>query len=117
MSDSILKIAIGLFVLGAVFGLIVLAQVLKNKPTPKLAVISHGIIVATALLLVLIFCVKNPQHAPTLSLVLFVIAALGGFTMLSFDLRRKVIPKVLALAHPVIAVIALLALIGFVVST
>lgn len=117
MEHGLLKIAIGLFILAACFGLVVLLKILTDKPTPKLVVFSHGLIAATALLLVLYTAWNNPQGLLLASLVIFVLAALGGFTLLSFDLRHKPIPKLLAVAHPFVAVIGLLILIVFVVTT
>lgn len=111
----LLTIAIALFVIGAIFGLIVLTAVLRDKPTPKPAVVVHGLFVATALVLAIIAYLMGPHSALlATSIVLFIIAALGGFTLLFHDLMHKIIPKWLAVLHPIIAVIALILLIAYV---
>lgn len=111
-----LYIAIGLFVLAAVFGLIVLTAILRNKPTPKPAVFIHGGVAVIALLLVIFYVAQHNWSGPILSLVLFILAALGGLTMFTIDMSKKPIPKAIAIIHPLIAVAGLVALILFVIS-
>lgn len=106
--------AIVLFALAAVFGLVVLTAILKNKPTPKPAVFVHGGLAAVALLLVIIFVAGSTGASPTTSLVLFILAALGGFTLFAIDMQKKPVPKWLAFVHPIVAAIALVLLIVFV---
>jgi len=105
--------AIVLFALAAVFGLVALTAILKNKPTPKPAVFIHGGLAAVALLLVIFFVTGSAGPSPIASLVLFVVAALGGFALFAIDMQKKPVPKFLALVHPVIAAIALVLLIVF----
>jgi hypothetical protein len=47
----------------------------------------------------------------TLVIALFVIAALGGFVLLSFHLRGKPLPTGLAVVHGLVAAVALVLLI------
>lgn len=111
----LLKIAIALFIIGAIFGLIVLTAILRNQPTPKPVVLFHGLFVATALVLVLIaFFTGQQDKLLLISLGLFVIAAIGGFTMLFTDLLNKPIPKWLAIIHPLVAASGLVVLIVYV---
>lgn len=111
-----LLIAIILFLIAAGFGAVVLFSILQNKPTPKPIVYTHGAFAAIALLLVIYYVFIHPTHAPVISLVIFLIAALGGFTMFFIDWKGKPIPKWLALLHPLVAVVAVLALVVFVLS-
>ncbi|MGE5693411.1 MAG: hypothetical protein ACM3YF_06485 [Candidatus Zixiibacteriota bacterium] len=106
--------AIALFVLAAVFGLFALLAILKNQPTPKPAVFAHGAIAAIALILVIAYTVGAVGPAPMASMILFIIAALGGFALFTLDWQKKPIPKPLAFIHPIAAVIALILLIAFV---
>lgn len=107
-----LTAAIFLFCWAAVFGLIILTAVLRDKPTPKPVVFIHGLIAASALTLVLIY-IYNDHREPLLlvSAAVFIIAALGGATLLSFDLFKGKVPKKLALLHPALAACALILLI------
>lgn len=111
-----LKLAIALFVLAAVFGLIVLTAILRNKPTPKPVVFIHGGVAATALLIVIFAAVSSPSAAPLVSIVLFILAALGGFYLFATDMRGKAIPKWVALIHPLVAAAGLISLIYFVMK-
>jgi len=104
-----------LFIIAAIFGLIILTAVLKNQPTPKLMVLMHGTFAFIALLMMIAYTAAG--HTATLlitSLVLLVIAALGGFTLLTFDMKDKSIPKTLALLHPFVAITGLVLLIVYI---
>jgi hypothetical protein len=104
--------AIILFLIAAMFGLIILTSILKNQPTPKPAVFTHGPIAALALIIIIIYALMG--HADTLlitSIVLFILAALGGLTLFVIDMSGKPIPKLIAVVHPIVAVIALITLI------
>lgn len=108
--------AIGLFVLAALFGLILVTAVLKDKPTPKPVVFIHGGVAVIAVLLVIYYIIQNHGSGPILSLVLFILAALGGLTMFTIDMQNKPIPKWIAIVHPLVAAAGLIALIFFVVQ-
>ena len=111
-----LLVAIVLFIIAALFGLFVLVHILRNKPTPKAFVFIHGSIAVIAVLIVAYatFLRANPWLIASLSV--FIIAALGGLTLFSFDMSKKPIPKLLAVVHPLVAVIGLLILIAYVIQ-
>jgi len=111
-----LILAICLFVIAALFGLFVLFHVLLDKPTPKPAVLIHGCVAALGVILVFYANYQQPSMFLITSLIIFVIAALGGLTLLTFDLRNKPIPKIIAIIHPLVAVIALLSLVVYVLK-
>lgn len=52
----------------------------------------------------------------TLITVLFVIAALGGFALLSFQLRNRPLPTALAVIHGLVAALALILLVVYVIQ-
>jgi hypothetical protein len=114
---NLLTIAIVLFALAAVFGLIVLLKVLKGEATPKPAVFIHGLIAASALALVLYYVVTHAEKSPMASLVVFLIAALGGFFMFFMDMSKRPVPKGVALIHAGAAVVGLVLLIAFVAGS
>ncbi len=111
-----LIIAIILFLIAAGFGLVVLVSILQDKSTPKAFVFTHGAFAVTALLIVIYYTLMHLNSAPTVSLIIFVIAALGGLTLFVLDMMGKKLPKSLALLHPIIAVIAVLTLAIFVLT-
>jgi len=108
-------VAIILFVIAAVFGLIVLLSVLKTKPTPKTAVILHGLFAVSGLLLLVIFSASTIGPVPTASLIFFILAGLLGIILLVNDLATKKVPKFWAVVHPILAAAGLFLLIVFVV--
>jgi len=104
-----------LFSLAAIFGLTLLTFVLRGKETPKGIVFLHGPIAATALILLIIYVVNNTV-SPVPSMVLFIIAAIGGVILVIRDFTRKSVPKSLAVVHGLIAVTGLILLIMFVLK-
>lgn len=111
---NLLVIAIIVFALAAVFGLLILTKILKNEATPKAAVFIHGALAATALLMVVYYVIENAEKSPKASLAVFLIAAAGGFILFSRDMQKKPLPKGLALIHAGAAVLGLLLLVFFV---
>jgi hypothetical protein len=93
---------IGLFALGAIIGMYLLSLVMQNKETPKVVAFIHGGFVALALVLLIVYNNNNPGVMD--SIVLFVIAALGGAVMIVRDLSGKGVPKWLAVVHGLVAV-------------
>ena len=93
---------IGLFALGAVLGMYLLSFVIGKKETPKFVAVIHGVFVAAALILLMVFNSKNPGLLD--SIILFVIAALGGIVLFIRDITGKSLPRWLALLHAVVAV-------------
>lgn len=104
--------AIALFSLAAIIGLVLLTFVLKGKSTPKGLVFTHGPLAALALILLIIYSLGN-SPAPVASIVLFVIAALGGFVLVYHDVMGKIIPKWLAVVHGLTAVTGFIFLLAF----
>jgi hypothetical protein len=106
-----LYLIISLFALGAIIGMYLLALVLQKKETPKSVAFIHGAFVAVALILLIIY---NSQHPGLMeSIVLFLIAAVGGLVLITRDLTGKPIPGWLAVVHGLIAVSGFIFLLVF----
>lgn len=104
------RLAILLFAIAAVAGLTMAIMHFKGKtpPRPVLAVL-HGLFAASGLVVLLLAVLKvGFSGAPAIALGLLVVAALGGFTLLSAHLRGRALPSGLVVGH------ALLAVAGFV---
>lgn len=95
--------SIAFFALAAILGILLLAFVLREKHTPKGVLFLHGGMAATGLVLLLIYSFGHSPR-PVESLVLFVLAASGGFPMGFRDLLGKKAPKWLALGHGLLAI-------------
>lgn len=93
-----------IFAIAAVFGLIVLISLLKNRETPKPAVYIHGLLAATGLVLLIVYAMSESSKNVGTSIALFVVAALGGFLLFGRDLMKKAGPKWLAIVHALLAV-------------
>lgn len=99
-----LYISIALFALTAVLGIAILYNWLMKKNASAAVVYSHGIFAAIALVFLVVFAVQNPGNYPKISIILFVVAALGGFYMFYNDLKKKFSPMSVALVHALLAV-------------
>ncbi len=107
-----LTISIALFSLSAIFGLILISYVLRGKETPKGIVFLHGPLAGAALIILIIYVVKN-TISPAPSMILFIVAAIGGVIMVIRDFTGKPVPKPLAVAHGLIAITGFVLLVIF----
>jgi hypothetical protein len=99
-----------LFAVAAVFGLTLIIPILQGKTPSRAFVFIHGGLAAVALVLLIVRYMNDAGGVPVSSLVLFVVAALGGFVLVTQDLQKKAIPKPLAVVHAGAAVVAFLIL-------
>lgn len=108
-----LTIALGLFVAAALFGLYMASRVLRGALAPWPAAILHGLLAASGLGVVIYAVVTGLQSTPILiGGGLLVAAALGGFVLASFHLRKAVAPRALVIVHALAAVGGVGVLIG-----
>jgi hypothetical protein len=99
--------AIALLALAAVFGLYMLFRVFAGSAPPWAAAIFHGLFAASGLLIVLyqaFFAGVPASQGVTIAAVLLLVAALGGFFLVSFHARGRVPPKAIAALHGLLAV-------------
>lgn len=111
---TVLYIAIALFALAAVFGLTILVKWISKSKAPNAVVYTHGVLAASGLALVIAAAVRNPDHWPKASLVLFAIAAVAGFFMFFTKGNDKMGPVALAFLHGAVAVAGFAGLLIFV---
>lgn len=103
-----------LFIISAILGLSIMLKWLTNNHASRAVVYSHGIVAASALVLLIVYALQNPENYPKASIILFVIGALGGIYMFVDDLRKKNSPMSLAFIHALLAVGGLVTLLLFV---
>jgi hypothetical protein len=104
-----------LFAIAALLGVYMVLRVFKGVIPPWPAAVFHGLFAATGLALLLYVAFLAAIPAPqtiVIAAVLLVIAALGGFVLLSYHLRKQVPPKALAAVHALLAVTGFLTLAG-----
>lgn len=106
--------AIVLFALSTVLGLAILMKWLTKKDASKGVIYSHGAVAAIALVILIVYAAQNPSNFPKASIILFVIAALGGFYMFFNDLKKKSSPLAVAFIHALLAVGGFVMLLAFV---
>jgi hypothetical protein len=110
--------ALVLFGIAAVGGLVMVTMVLRGAPRPPLALaLLHGALAAAGLV-ALILVVVGPG-APSMArtaLVVFLVAALGGFYLIAQHLQTKPLPVPVVLIHAAVAVVAFLILLATVLK-
>ena len=101
-----LSSAVIVFAIAAVGGLILALHVLRDRFAPWLLSILHALLGATGLVLVLLAVVGDGGSSLILgSLLTLVVAALGGFFLASFHLRKKLPPKAIVIVHALVAIV------------
>jgi len=104
--------ALLLFTLAILLGVYLLSFILQDKPTPKKIVFIHGPLATIALVILIIYAFfHNPT--PLISIILFVLAALGGLMLIYRDLTGKSLPKWMAIGHGATATLGYIFLIYF----
>jgi len=111
-----LILAIAFFTLAATLGIYLLSFVLQDKDTPKGVAFIHGPLAATGLIILVIYAFFHTP-APIVSIILFILAALGGFMLIYRDLTGKSVPKWLAIGHGITATVGFIFLIVFTFSS
>jgi len=107
-----MTVALVLFALAAVGGVILAVIRFRGQPYPPLGLaLVHGAAAAAGLIALLVAVSRGgaPSSATT-ALVLFVIAAAGGFYLFSHHLRKVALPTWLVVVHALVAVAGFLLL-------
>ena len=96
-----------LFAIAALGGVTLAVMKMSGRELPMPIVIGHGIFAACGLVALIIMVAQSRENSlMNGSLLLFLITAVGGFTLLSFHLRNKPHPLSLIGAHGLLAVIS-----------
>jgi FtsH-binding integral membrane protein len=110
-----LTIAVLVFAIGAVGGLVLANSVLRSKLASWPLSLLHAALGATGLVLTAIVVLGGSTDlakvVPT-ALIILVVAALAGFFLASFHARKASPPKAAVIAHAGIAVVGFLLLAG-----
>jgi len=103
-----MNIALILFAVAAVGGIVLALIRFKGKPYPPLGLaLVHGAVAAAGLVaLIALVAQHQGSSAATTALVLFLIAALGGFGLFFHHLRKVALPVWLVIVHALVAVAA-----------
>jgi hypothetical protein len=108
-----LILSVLLITMAVLLGIYLLTFILQNKSTPKGVAFTHGPLASLGLILLIIYAfVQGPD--PIISIIIFIIAALGGLVLIFRDLTGKSLPKWMAIGHGAIAAIGYILLLKFV---
>lgn len=106
-------LTIAIFAVAAIVGLTMAIAAFQGKFPPVPSAILHGVLAATALVLLIVAVVRGAAGPALWALGFFLVAALGGFGMaFGFHARKKPLPRGLVAGHAVLAVIGFLLLLA-----
>jgi hypothetical protein len=106
-----------LFAIAALGGVTLATLHFRGRtPLPMPLALLHGLLAASGLVLLIAAALTQPGFGGLAlgALVIFVIAALGGFYLFSHHLRARPLPSPVVLIHGGAAVVAFLLLLGYV---
>ncbi len=104
--------AIILFAVAALGGATMAVLHFRGRAAPPVVLaVLHGLFAASGLVVLSLAVLRSGvEGTPAIALGMFLLAALGGFGLLSFHLRRRRLPGALVLGHGLLAVAAFLLL-------
>jgi hypothetical protein len=110
--------AVVLFAIAALGGLtMAVFHFRKDRNPPGVLAALHGVVAATALLILLWAVVQTSAGgALAWALGLFVLAALGGFFLVSFHVRARRLPGPVVVIHALVAVVAFVLLLAGIIA-
>jgi hypothetical protein len=110
-----LQWAVGLFAVGALGGVVLASSVLRGRLAPWALSLLHAALGASGLVLTALVLLGQDEIPPPntgLALLVLTIAALGGFFLASYHLRKVPAPRAVVLIHAGVAVIGFVLLAG-----
>jgi hypothetical protein len=111
--QTMIYAAITLFALAAILGISILIRWLSNQDASRTVIYSHGLVAATGLVLLIVYSLQHPENFPQVSLILFILGALGGFYLFFTNTMKKTRPVAVAFVHALLAVTAFITLLVF----
>jgi hypothetical protein len=113
--STMLKIAVLIFAIGALGGLVMANSVLRGRLAPWALSLLHMALGATGLVLTALVVLGGSDAGKgviPIALLILVVAALAGFYLASIHVKKVVAPKGAVVAHAGIAVVGFLLLLG-----
>ncbi|GEQ98510.1 hypothetical protein JCM17844_21470 [Iodidimonas gelatinilytica] len=101
------------FAIAAVGGIVLASYVLRDKFAPWALSMLHAALGAVGLILLIALMVQgSTAQAVLIGFALLLIAALGGFFLASFHLRKHLPPKAVVIIHAGVAVAGFLVILS-----
>ncbi|HHT0594329.1 TPA: hypothetical protein ACTXXA_002730 [Legionella anisa] len=112
-----LKVAIVLFLAAVICGFFLLTAILQDRPVNQKIKALHGVFAGLGLLIMIVHMLTFMSGQSSLliaSLIILIVAALGGLTLAMLARKGKPLPKLAVIVHPIIAIAGLIALVIYV---
>ena len=98
------------FGIGALGGLVLATTVLRGQLASWVLSLLHALLGATGLVLLIVVLANGAASAVQIAFALLLVAALGGFFLASFHLRKALPPRGVVFLHAGLAVAGFLTL-------
>ncbi len=105
-----LTAALVVFAIAALGGATIAYMRISNKNIPLSLALLHGALAATGLVLLIISSLGGVGSGVKAALIVFLIAAVGGFTLFSYQLRQRPLPVPLVFVHGGVAALGFIIL-------
>lgn len=89
--------------LTALLGSVLAAHVLRGKFAPWALSPLHALLGVASLALLIAMLIEGAPMRVTYALILLLLAACGGFLLVSFHMRERLPPKLIVIAHAALA--------------
>jgi hypothetical protein len=100
-----LSASVLVFLVAALGGAVLAVRRFRDQPLPTPLALAHGLAAATGLVLLLLVVLGGTAPAfARIGLAVLLAAALGGFFLFSFHLRKKPLPAGVVVIHALAAV-------------
>lgn len=100
--------AVIVFAIAVLGGLFPAGHVLRDKFAPWAISLLHAGLGALGLVMLIAALVQEANQAVLVGFVFLLVAALGGFFLASFHLRKRLPPKAVVVVHAGVAVVGFL---------
>lgn len=108
--------AVIVFAIAALGGLFLAAHVLRDKFAPwPVSLLHAGLGALGLILLIVVLAEGGASQTVLIGFVVLLVAALGGFFLASFHLRKRLPPKAVVVIHASVAVVGFLAVLSQVI--
>lgn len=109
-----LNVALVLFAVAALGGVSMAVLQFRGRAAPPMPLaVLHGLFAASGLVVLLLVVLRSGAGgSAAIALGLLLLAALGGFGLLAFHLRRRALPGALVVGHGLLAVAGFLVLLA-----
>lgn len=113
MSNTVIYTSIGFLSAASIFGIILITQILTEKPISRILIMLHTLVATAGLILLLIYTLATYSYYLFSSVSLFIVSAILGIVLIKKYVPEGPSVKAIALAYALMALSGLIMLFVF----